>query len=143
MAVAEPVWMTQQAYIRLQIDLAELRSRPTAANQARIRETEHLLRSAVVGEDPPDDGIAEPGMVLTVRDETTGQSDTVLLGIRGAEHVDIDVCSPRSPLGRAITGARPGEQRTYATPAGAAVTVTLLDAVPYAMRDTRPAVAAR
>ena len=33
----------------------------------RIRQLQELLLTAAVGAQPPDDGIAEPGMVLTVR----------------------------------------------------------------------------
>lgn len=87
--------------------------------------------NAVVGEDPPDDGIAEPGMVLTIRYDETGDTETFLLGVRGAEYGDMDVYSNQSPLGAAIEGARPGERRTYTLPSGAALTVTLLEAVPY------------
>ena len=87
----------------------------------------------MVGEDPPDDGIAEPGMVLTVRYDDTGEIETFLLGVRGVEDADIDVYSVQSPLGSAIVGARPGEQRTYSIPSGANLPVTLLKAVPYGM----------
>ena len=82
MTSTEPVWMTRQAHTRLQNELAALRSRPRievpedfmdyddnlvanyTARQARIRQIQDLLTNAVVGEDPPDDGVAEPGMVL-------------------------------------------------------------------------------
>ena len=103
------------------------------ARQARIRQIQDLLTNAVVGEDPPDDGIAEPGMVLTVRYDDTGEIETFLLGVRGVEDADIDVYSMQSPLGSAIVGARPGEQRTYSIPSGANLPVTLLKAVPYGM----------
>jgi transcription elongation GreA/GreB family factor len=146
--------MTREAHIRLKAELDALRSRPSvevpddfmdhdedlvanyAARQARIRQIQDLLNNAVVGENPPDDGIAEPGMVLTVRYDDTGELETFLLGIRGAEDADIDVYSMQSPLGRAIAGARPGEQRTYTIPSGASLPVTLLKAVPYSCNDT-------
>ena len=99
--------------------------------QARIQRIHDVLINAVVGEDPPDDGIAEPGMVLTIRYDDTGDTETFLLGVRGAEYGDVDVYSNQSPLGAAIEGARPGEHRTYTLPGGAALTVTLLEAVPY------------
>lgn len=137
MTMAEHVWMTRQAYIRLQMERAQLRARPGIARGNRIRRIEELLARAVVGAAPPDDGIAEPGMAVTVRHDDTGRVDTVLLGVRGIEAPEIDVCSPESPLGRALDGARSGERRTYATPDGNTVTVTVLDAVPYATRDTR------
>ena len=66
-----------------------------------------------------DDGVAEPGMVLTVRYDDTGEIETFLLGVRGVEDADIDVYSMQSPLGSAIAGARVGEQRTYSIPSGA------------------------
>jgi transcription elongation factor GreA len=151
MTSTEGLWMTRAAHARLRAELASLRSRPSvevpddfmdydenlvakyAARQARIRQIEDLLNNAVVGEDPPDDGVAEPGMVLTVRYDDTGDIETFLLGVRGAEDADIDVYSTQSPLGGAIAGARPGEQRTYSIPSGANLPVTLLNAVPYRM----------
>lgn len=150
MTTTERHWMTRKAHDQLQEELAALRSHPSmevpddlvdqhgdhiaryAARQARIRVIQDLLRNAVVDEDPPDDGIAEPGMVLTVRFDDTGETETFLLGVRGAEQADMDVYSVQSPLGRAISGAHPGEQRTYSVPSGADVPVTLLEAVPYA-----------
>jgi transcription elongation factor GreA len=155
MTSTERLWMTREARTRLQAELAALRSRPSidvpddlmdyddnlvakySARQARIRQIEDLLSSAVVGEDPPDDGIAEPGMVLTVRYDDTGEIETFLLGVRGAEDADIDVYSLQSPLGSAITGAHVGEQRTYAIPSGADLPVTLLKAVPYGMHRSK------
>jgi len=149
--------MTREAHTRLQAELAALRSRPNievpedfmdyddnlvanyTARQARIRQIQELLGNAVVGEDPPDDGIAEPGMVLTVRYDDTGEIETFLLGVRGVEDADIDVYSMQSPLGSAIVGARPGEQRTYSIPSGANLPVTLLKAVPYRAHIPKPA----
>ena len=150
--------MTRRAYIRLHVELIGLRSQPTAevpddfidcddvaaahrARQARIGQIHHMLANATVGEDPPDDGIAEPGMVLTVRYDDTGGTETFLLGVRGAEDADIEVYSAQSPLGSAITGARPGEQRTFSRPSKENVSVTLLDAVPqgvYPYKRIRP-----
>jgi len=93
------VWMTRRAYVRLQAELAGLRSQPAvevpdestdyhdslvvrdAARQARIDQINDLLANAIVGEDPPNDGVAEPGMVLTVRYDDTGDSETFLLGV--------------------------------------------------------------
>ena len=157
MTSTERLWITRQAHTRLQAELAALRSTPSvevpddfmdyddnlvakyAARQARIRQIQDLLTNAVAGEDPPDDGVAEPGMVLTVRYDDTGEIETFLLGVRGAEDTDIDVYSMHSPLGRAIAGARVGEQRTYSIPSGAELPVTLLKAVPYGMHTPKPA----
>jgi transcription elongation factor GreA len=158
MTSTERVWMTRQAHNRLQAELAALRSLPSievpddfmdyddnlvaryAARHARIRQIQDLLTNAVVGEDPPDDGVAELGMVLTVRYDDTGEIETFLLGVRGAEDADIDVYSMQSPLGRAIAGARPGEQRTFSIPSAANLPVTLVKAVP--LRNARPQIRA-
>ncbi len=146
MADSQGVWMTQQTKDRLLAELAEL-SEPhigsgssdlseQQARQARIHQIHDLLAVAVVGEDPPDDGVAEPGMVLTVR-YGDGDTETFLLGVRDDDQSGLEVYSPQSPLGKAITGARPGEQRSYQVPSGANVTVTLLDAVPYGLHQTQ------
>ncbi|MGV0743043.1 GreA/GreB family elongation factor [Mycolicibacterium sp. XJ870] len=150
MTTMQRVWMSPQAHDRLQDELSALRELLTSeaaedsdenqvaiqrARQARIQHIHDLLLNAVVGEDPPDDGVAEPGMVLTVRYET-GDTETFLLGVRGAEYGDIEVYSVHSPLGAAIVGARPGEQRDYQVPSGALVPVTLVSAVPFGLHVT-------
>lgn len=154
MTRTQSVWLTQAAYDRLQQELALLTGhRPVgpeesgaapaegpdlqyildgAARQARIQKIQDLLGKAVVGEEPPDDGVAEPGMVLTVRYEDEEETDTFLLGVRdGAESGDLKVYSAHSPMGTALTGARQGEQRRYQAPNGRTVRVTLLKAEPY------------
>jgi transcription elongation factor GreA len=141
------VWVSAEGYERLQRELTTLHALGCAAaadgdldeNHAAVQRARHgriqqihdVLINAVVGDDPPDDGIAEPGMVLTIRYDDTGDIETFLLGVRGAEHGDMNVYSNRSPLGAAIEGARPGERRTYSLPSGGILAVTLLEAVPY------------
>lgn len=141
------VWISLQAHERLHRELGTLRFLYSAgvadgdtdqnaaavrrAWQRRMQQIHELLLHAVVGDDPPNDGIAEPGMVVTIRYDTTGDTNTFLLGVHGAEFADIGVHSIQSPLGAAIAGARPGERRTYALPDGTALAVTVLNAVPY------------
>jgi transcription elongation GreA/GreB family factor len=143
------VWISPQAYERLHRELDTLRFLFSAgiadddadenaaavrrAWETRIQQIHDLLRNAVVGEDPPDDGIAEPGMVVTIRRDTTGDTETFLLGVHGAEYADMPVYSIESLLGAAIAGARPGQRRTYHLPNGSPVAVTLLTAVPYGL----------
>ncbi|MGC7100836.1 GreA/GreB family elongation factor [Amycolatopsis lurida] len=139
----ETVWLTDEAYTRLSAELGALRAAPETGGdaedrvlelrrQARTRELEFLLQRAVVGQAPPDDGVAEPGMVLTVRFDGENTTETFLLGVRdGAMGDELEVYSPDSPLGRAMTGARQGESRTYTVPSGATVRATLVKAVPY------------
>ncbi len=153
MTTAQRVWISNDAYGRLQEELAVLRQlvataaddgdtdeNATAIQRARhkrIQQIHDLLINAVVGEDPPDDGVAEPGMVVTVRYDDTDETESFLLGMRGAESSDIEVYSVQSPLGSAILGARPGESRTVSLPSGADVSVTMLSAVPYGLHHAR------
>lgn len=147
MTSTQRVWISPQAYERLQQELATLQ-RLSASGvaggdtdenaaaiqrgwQSRIQQIYDLLVNAIVGEDPPDDGIAEPGMVVTIRYDDTGDVETFLLGVRGAEYGDMEVYSIQSPLGAAVAGARPGQRRTYKLPSGAPLSVTVLKAVPY------------
>ena len=48
--------------------------------EARIRQLTQLLETAIIGEKPADDGVVEPGMVVTV--EMFGDKETFLLGSR-------------------------------------------------------------
>ncbi len=140
------VWLSPQARVRLEAELAELLAFRAVDGhgvdhddevisawldrKARIREIHELLSTATTGSPPPDDGVVEPGMVVTVRYEDTGESETFLLGVRGAESADIEVYSPDSPLGQALLGATPGEHRGYRLPNGGQQRVTLDAAVP-------------
>jgi transcription elongation GreA/GreB family factor len=158
MATRPRVWISPQAHERLHRELDTLRFLISAgiadedwdengiavrrAWEIRIQQIHDLLINAVVGDDPPDDGIAEPGMVVTVRYDATGDTDTFLLGVHGAEFADMAVYSIQSPLGAAIAGARPGERRAYRLIDVAAAAVTLLKGVPYGLHTAdlvRPA----
>ena len=106
-----------------------------ALAEARIRQLEELLRRAKVGETPPDDGVVEPGMLVTVRFDRDDESESFLLGSRELvaldESVGIDVYSPQSPLGKAVLGKLPGDRAAYTAPNGRDVTVEIVDAKPY------------
>jgi transcription elongation GreA/GreB family factor len=106
--------------------------------ETRMQQIHDLLINAVVGEDPPNDGIAEPGMVVTIRRDATGDTETFLLGVHGAEFADMPVYSIESPLGAGIAGARPGQRCTYELPNGIPLAITLLNAVPYGLHIVDP-----
>jgi transcription elongation factor GreA len=150
MASPQRIWMTRQEYTQLQNELDELRSRriievpddcmdyhPAVvadhkARRTRIREIRDLMTNAVVSADAAADRIAEPGMILTIRYDATGETEKFLLGRRFGKGSDITVYSTLSPLGHAIAGARPGEQRIYAIPNETRpMLVTLLEVSPY------------
>jgi transcription elongation factor GreA len=152
-------WLTQEAYDRRSAELEHLKAvgRPEIAEkidaarsegdlkenggyhaareeqgkqEARIRQLEELLRTAVVGEAPPDDGVVEPGMVVTAT--VAGDKMTFLVGSREvAEGTDLDVYSEKSPLGAAIIGHSAGETTSYTAPNGAEITVAIHKAKPF------------
>ena len=107
----ETIWVTQEAFDRLQQELehlkgdvrAEITARIAAARdegdlrenggyhaareeqgktEARIRQLEEMLRRAEVGEKPADDGLVEAGMKVTIRFKGDSETQTFLLGSR-------------------------------------------------------------
>ena len=105
------IWLTQEAFDKLQDELDHLRgpvreeivARISAArdegdlkenggyhaakeeqgkSEARIRQLEDMLRKAQVGETPKDDGVVEPGMTVTVRFVGDTDTETFLFGAR-------------------------------------------------------------
>jgi transcription elongation factor GreA len=150
---AQRAWLTEATYDRARIELALLRmERATGAHRGqadreqralRIRQLQELISTAAVGHEPPDDGVAEPGMVLTVRYEADNLTETFLMADREeSASDDLPVYSPHSPLGAAVCGAKAGEQRTYLLPGGETMIVTLVNAVPY-RRRRRPRTASK
>ena len=155
--MADPVWLSQAAYDRLQAELDQLkttgRAQASAAieearahgdlrenaeydtakeeqgkMEARIRQLEHMLRNAKVGEAPSGETVSA-GTVVTVRD-ADGDEDTFLLGSREDRIPNLSVVSANAPLGRALVGHRPGDTVEYAAPAGT-FSVTILDVKPF------------
>jgi transcription elongation factor GreA len=155
------IWLTEDAFARLKSELDDLMGqRPAMAaeinarreegdlkenggyhaardeqskQETRIRQLQELLRNAQVGVPPADDGVVEPGMVVTVAyDGDDDDQETFLLGSReeGA-HGSMQVYSPQSPLGQAILGATKGEAREYVLPSGKTQKVSIVDAKPY------------
>ncbi|HET7668176.1 MAG TPA: transcription elongation factor GreA [Mycobacterium sp.] len=158
---ARVTWLTQEAYDRLKAEFehltgparVEIARKIEAAREegdlrenggyhaakeeqgkmeARIRQLRQLLDSAKVGEAPADDGIVEPGMVVTVRYDGDDDTLTFLLGSREDGGKPIDVYSPNSPLGSALLGKKVGDTASYELPNGNKASVTVVDAKPYA-----------
>lgn len=101
--------------------------------EARIRQLEDMLRGAEVGETPPDDGVVEQGMKVTTRFVGDTETEMFLLGAREMDETidDLQVFSPRSPLGKAIIGSKRGDTVTYKAPNGKVLEVEIVEAVPY------------
>ncbi|MGD0375955.1 MAG: transcription elongation factor GreA [Streptosporangiaceae bacterium] len=153
-------WLTQEAYDRLKSELdqlsgtgrIEIAKKIEAARaegdlrenggyhaakdeqgqmEGRIRQITYILENSRVGEPPRTDGVVGPGMTVTVRFTRDEDEVTFLLASREESGAPIDVYSPRSPLGSAISGKKVGETATYTLPNGRASTVEILEAVPY------------
>ena len=90
----------------------------------------------MVGEPPRTDGVVGPGMTVTVRFTRDDDEVTFLLASREESGSPIDVYSPRSPLGTAISGKKVGESATYNLPNGRSATVEMASSQP--IRSKRP-----
>ncbi len=100
--------------------------------QARIRQLTELLRDAKVGEAPESDGKAAAGTVVEVRFAGDSESEKFLLGSReGAGTSDLQVYSPQSPLGAAVSGHAAGETVSYELPNGRTMSVEIVDVEPW------------
>ena len=99
--------------------------------EARIADLQRLLKNAVVGEAPKDDGVVEPGMVVAI--SMAGKERTFLLGNREIADGDddLEVYSIESPLGSAIHGSKVGDSVDYTAPNGKSFPIEILRAKPY------------
>jgi len=156
------VWLTQAKYDALQAELDDLRGPGRAAVvekvseardegdlkenggyhaareelgkiDGRIAQLEDMLKRAQVGETPADNGVVEPGMVVTYRFVGDDEKEKFLLGAREMKGPDddLEVYSPQSPLGEAINGKAMGDTVEYVAPNGKTLTVEIVEAVPY------------
>jgi transcription elongation GreA/GreB family factor len=136
-------WLSADTHDRARIELARLlMERATGSRrehtdeEQRARRIRQLIASAAIGFEPPDDGIAEPGMVLTVRYEADGSTERFLMAdCEEASDDGLAICSPHSPLGAALGGAAAGDRRECSLPGGGVMAVTLLAALPYRHGD--------
>lgn len=160
--MTEITWLTQEAYDRLQDELAdregprrqEIAKRIEAAreegdlkenggyhaareeqgkNEARVRQLKHLLEHSRIGVPESAHDEVAPGKVVTVRFVAWDETETFLLGSREeAAHASIEVYSPTSPLGAAVSGTRVGDTATYTLANGKEMSVEILKVEPYA-----------
>ncbi len=84
--------------------------------EARIRKLRHILDTAEVKE-VENSGAVEIGTVATVVDE---DGDTLEFFVAPSENKapGLLLASPQSPLGRALLGAKPGDEVSYEAPGG-------------------------
>lgn len=152
-------FLTQEAYDRLSHELEELIANRAAMAQeinarreegdlrenggyhaareeqgkqeGRIAQLQELLRTAKVGEAPVSEGVAGPGMFVTVRFDGDDEESFLIGSREEAETANVEVYSAASPLGKALTGAREGETVEYEAPTGRTIKVQLLSAKPF------------
>src|SRR5437763_14818813 len=84
-------------------------------NEARIRQIEQLLKTAVVVEGPAGDVVA-PGTVVEIRMNGDDDTTSYLVGSIEERHEHLEVLSTSSPLGQALLGHAPGETVSYEGP---------------------------
>ncbi|HWU23349.1 MAG TPA: transcription elongation factor GreA [Nocardioides sp.] len=102
-------------------------------NEGRIAQLQEMLERAEIVAPPADDGVVEPGMVVTYKFEGDDDDEAetfLLIGAREGAPSDIAVYTPEAPLGAAINGHSKGETVSYEVN-GKTQTVIILDAVPY------------
>jgi transcription elongation factor GreA len=158
---APVTWLTQEAYDRLKAEhdflagpgRTEIAKKIEAAREegdlrenggyhaakeeqgkreARIRQLAQLLREAKVGEAPTEEGVAGPGMVVTVRFGDDPDTERFLIGSReDSASGDLEIYSAQSPLGRALTGRRVGDTATYTMPSGKQMSVHVVEIETY------------
>ncbi len=161
-SAANVTWLTSEAYGRLQAELESLSGpgrseivkkietareegdlkenggyhaakEEQGKQEARIRQLTALLRDAKVGEAPTAAGVAGPGMVVTVRFVGEDATERFLIGSReDSTSGHLEIYSAQSPLGRSLTGKRPGDSARYTLPNGTEMTVEIVDVEAYA-----------
>ncbi len=97
-------------------------------NETRIRELKHLLEHARIGR--PDDageGAVSHGSTVTI-EFPGGDQETMLVASREEKaHTDLEICSPDSPLGKALLGKHAGAAVSYDLPNGRSMKVTIVE----------------
>jgi transcription elongation factor GreA len=87
--------------------------------EARIRKLAWTLKNAEVVDQVQAGDTAAPGMLVTVRPAGEDDEDTYLLAASPEERArGARTITPKSPLGSALVGKRPGDEVVYEAPGG-------------------------
>ena len=84
-------------------------------NEARIRQLESIVRTAVIVDDAAGDVVA-PGVVVEIKMDGDDESIEYLVGSIEERHETYEVLSVSSPLGQALLGTEVGAVVTYEGP---------------------------
>ena len=138
--MADTQWLTQAQYDLLSNELKErvevkrveiARLIDAARQEGDLRENGgyHAARNEQ-SMTPADDGIVEPGMVVTAL--VAGREQTFLLGSRDAGgDLGIQVFSAQAPLGAAVIGHKAGDKLSFEAPTGRMIDVEIIEAKPF------------
>lgn len=153
------VWLTQEAFDRLSVELEHLQGpgrqeivdrieqarsegdlkenggyhaarEEQSKAEGRILYLKDLLEKAHVGEAPANDGTVEPGTLVEAT--IAGDKTTFVFGSREvAGDSDLEVYSEKSPIGAAVHGRKVGDKLAYEAPNGRKIEVEILSAKPF------------
>jgi transcription elongation factor GreA len=84
-------------------------------NEARVRQLEEILRTAVVVDGPAGD-VVEAGTIVEIKMEGDDDTTRYLVGSIEERHDELDVLSTSSPLGQALLGRGVGDVVEYEGP---------------------------
>ncbi len=86
--------------------------------EARIRQIQSLLESAVILDENEESGIVANGSIVSLRYEGDDDVERFLIGSIEERREDVPVISSASPLGQVLLGRRAGEWVEYEAPGG-------------------------
>lgn len=136
MTASETTWVPPSALERMTEELTALSAQlaPTPETSKRIRALREALRTTDAA-DKPNDGLVEPGMLVSVLFTNAARTSTFLLGSRELISLEpsiaVDVYSPSSPLGQALNGARVGDTVSFTPPSGIETKVRVISVEPF------------
>jgi transcription elongation factor GreA len=94
--------------------------------EGRIRHLQAILLDAEIVASGNTDSVA-PGVIVSVCYEGDDEPEKFLFGSIEERDGDLEVVSPRSPLGAALAGRRIGDIVSFASPAGGELQVEIVD----------------
>jgi transcription elongation factor GreA len=86
--------------------------------EARIRQIQSLLESAVILDENAETGTVTNGSIVALRYEGDGDVERFLIGSIEERREDVPVISSASPLGQVLLGRKPGDWVEYEAPGG-------------------------
>lgn len=87
--------------------------------EARVRQLEHLLKTATVVDEPVSGNEAVAGTVVALKEDGTDEVERYLLASSKEERANtVRTVTVNSPLGKAIHGKKVGETVEYQAPGG-------------------------